>query len=86
VGIYAALTGKSKADIFAEYGGQGFGTFKPALADIAVEYLAPISDEYRRLISDKSEIDRILRKGADKAQAVAQPVVEEAKKIVGFWG
>jgi len=86
VGIYAALTGTSKADVLAEFGGKGFGTFKPALADVAVEYLAPISDEYRRLISDKTEIDRILADGAERAAAVAEPVVQEAKKAVGFWG
>ncbi len=86
VGIYAALSGKTKADILAEYGGQGFGAFKPALAEVAVQYLAPISDEYRRLISDKAEIDRILAAGAERANSVAQPVVEEAKKTIGFWG
>ncbi|MBO6728824.1 MAG: tryptophan--tRNA ligase [Maricaulis sp.] len=86
VGIYAALTGKTKADILAEFGGQGFGAFKPALADVAVEYLAPISDEYRRLVEDKTEIDRILAAGAERANAVAAPVVTEAKEIIGFWG
>lgn len=86
VGIYAALAGKTKAEVLAEFGGQGFGVFKPALAEIAVSSLAPISDEYRRLISDTAEIDRILRAGADRASAVAQPVADEAKKVIGFWG
>ena len=86
VGIYAALSGRSKADVLAEFGGEGFGKFKPALAELAVEQLAPVSDEYRRLISDKAEIDRILTAGAERARAVAEPVVAEAKKIVGFWG
>ena len=86
VGIYAALTGKSKADVLAEFGGQGFGVFKPALADVAVAYLAPVSDEYRRLLDDKGEIDRVLALGAERARSVAEPVVEETKRIVGFWG
>ncbi len=86
VGIYAALTGQTKADILAEFGGQGFGAFKPALADVAVQYLAPISDEYRRLVEDKTEIDRILAAGAERANKVAAPVVTEAKEIIGFWG
>jgi tryptophanyl-tRNA synthetase len=86
VGIYAALTGTSKADVLGEFGGEGFGKFKPALADVAVQYLAPISDEYRRLIADKAEIDRILKDGAERAAEVAEPVVAEAKKIIGFWG
>jgi tryptophanyl-tRNA synthetase len=86
VGIYAALTGTSKSDVLGEFGGQGFGAFKPALADVAVEYLAPVSDEYRRLISDIGEIDRILSDGAERAGAVAEPVVKQAKEIVGYWG
>jgi tryptophanyl-tRNA synthetase len=86
VGIYAALTGTSKTDVLNEFGGQGFGAFKPALADIAVQYLAPVSDEYRRLISDTVEIDRILSDGAERASVVAEPVVKQAKEIVGYWG
>ena len=86
VGIFAALTGGSKASVLAEYGGQGFGAFKPALAEVAVEYLAPISDEYRRLIAEQAEIDRILQKGADRAREVAEPVIAEAKAAIGFWG
>ncbi|MGK0265787.1 MAG: tryptophanyl-tRNA synthetase [Maricaulis sp.] len=85
VGIYAALTGRSKVDVLAEFAGQGFGVFKPALADVAVQYLAPISDEFRRLIADQAEIDRILTDGAQRARAVAAPVLKEAKQIIGYW-
>lgn len=85
VGIYAALTGKTKADVLAEFGGQGFGAFKPALADVAVEYLAPISEEFRRLIADQAEIDRILSRGAERADAIAAPIIKETKEIIGFW-
>ena len=85
VGIYAALAGRSKAEVLGEFGGQGFGAFKPALADIAVSYLAPISEEFRRLISDKAEIDRILTRGADRARTVAEPIIDEAKRTIGFW-
>ena len=73
-------------DVLGEFGGEGFGKFKPALADVAVQYLAPISDEYRRLIGDKAEIDRVLAAGAEQASEVAEPVVAEARKLVGFWG
>ena len=85
VGIYAALTSRSKADVLAEFAGQGFGVFKPALADVAVQYLAPISDEFRRLVADRAEIDRILTDGAQRARAVAAPVLKEAKQIIGYW-
>jgi len=86
VGIYAALSGTTKADVIAEFGGQGFGAFKPALADLAVAKLAPVVDEYNRLMADPAEIDRILEAGAQRAREVAAPVIAEAKKMVGFWG
>ena len=85
VGIYAALTGRTKADVLGEFGGQGFGVFKPALVEVAVTYLAPISEEFRRLISDRAEIDRILSKGAQRADEIAAPIIKETKEIIGFW-
>ncbi|MEO1305765.1 MAG: tryptophan--tRNA ligase [Pseudomonadota bacterium] len=85
VGIYAALAGLSDEQVLAEYGGKGFGTFKPALADLAVEHLAPITEQMRRLIDDPAEIDAALRKGAEKANAVAEPIIEEVRRVVGFW-
>ena len=85
VGIYGALAEMTKAEVLAKFGGQGFGSFKPALADLAVEKLAPVGERMRRLMADPAELDRILAKGADRARAIAQPVVEEVKDIVGFW-
>ena len=86
VGIYGALAGKSKAEVIAEFGGKGFGTFKPALAEVAVAALVPIGERMRQLLTDPAELDRILARGAERARAVADPVVAETKKIVGFWG
>jgi tryptophanyl-tRNA synthetase len=71
--------------VLAEYGGKGFGTFKPALADLAVAKLGPVSDRMRRLMADPAEIDRVLAAGAEKAREVAAPVLDEVKSIVGFW-
>jgi tryptophanyl-tRNA synthetase len=85
VGIYAALAGKTSAEVLAEFAGQGFGHFKPRLADLAVEKLSPIGAEMRRLLADPAEIDRILAAGADRARAVAAPVMDEVRKLVGFW-
>ena len=85
VGIYAALSGEPVAAVLAQYGGQGFGAFKPALADLAVSSLAPVTAEMRRLMDDPAEIDRVLKAGAERAAEVADPVVDEVKKIVGFW-
>ena len=85
VGLYAALAGTTKAEVLGEFAGQGFGTFKPALADLAVAKIGPIGGEMRRLLADPGELDRILLDGAGRAAAVADPVVEETKKLVGFW-
>ena len=84
VGIYAALSGKNDADVLSEFGGQGFGVFKPALADLVVEKIAPISAELRRLETDPAYLVGILKAGAEKAAAVADPVVKEVKETVGF--
>jgi tryptophanyl-tRNA synthetase len=85
VGIYAALAGLTKAEALGRFAGQGFGAFKPALADLAVSVLGPIGAEMRRLIGDPAELDRILLDGAGRAAEAAEPVLAETKRIVGFW-
>ena len=85
VTIYAALADTSREAVLAEFAGQGFGAFKPKLADLAVTSLAPVTAEMTRLMNDPAEIDRVLKDGAERAAAVADPVVDEVKKIVGFW-
>lgn len=84
VGIYAALSGKSDAEVLAEFGGQGFGVFKPALADLVVAKIAPIGEELRRLEGDHEFLDNVLREGAARAAEIADPIVREVKEIVGF--
>lgn len=84
VGIYAALAGTTAEDVLAEFGGQGFGAFKPALADLAVSVLGPITTEMNRLMADPAEIDRILGDGANRAAAIAEPILAEAYEIAGF--
>jgi tryptophanyl-tRNA synthetase len=85
VGIYAALAGKTEADVLREFGGKGFGVFKPALADLAVAKLGPVADTMRRLMNDPAEVDRVLMDGAARANAIAQPVMEDVRRVVGFW-
>ena len=85
VGIYAALAGQTKAQVLQRYAGQGFGAFKPALAEVMVEALAPVGDTMRRLMADPAEIDRILADGAARARVIAAPILAETRKIVGFW-
>jgi tryptophanyl-tRNA synthetase len=84
VGIYAAMAGLAKTEVLGQYAGKGFGDFKPALADLLVERLAPVSERMRRFMDDPAEIDRILAAGASKARALAAPVLAETKRLVGF--
>ena len=84
VGIYAALSNQSVDEVLGEFGGQGWGVFKPALAELAVSKLSPIAEEMKRLVADRGEMDKILRDGADRARAIAQPIMAEVRNIVGF--
>ena len=84
VGIFAALSDKPVDDVLAEFGGQGFGAFKPALAELAVDVISPISSEMRRLLDDTAEIDRLLGEGAERAQQITAPILAEVKDVMGF--
>lgn len=84
VNVYAALSDSSVDAVLAEFAGQGFGAFKPKLAELAVSVLAPISTEMTRLMQDPGEIDRILGQGAARAEAIARPVVDQVYDIVGM--
>ena len=84
VNIYAALSERPVAEVLDEYGGQGFGVFKPALGELAAAKLAPIASRFRELKADKAALDAILRTGAERADAIAAPILEETKRAVGF--
>jgi tryptophanyl-tRNA synthetase len=84
VNIYAAMSGKTPQEVVTEFSGQQFGTFKPALADLAVDKLAPISTEMSRLMQDTAEIDRILGRGAERAREIAAPILKQTYDIVGM--
>ncbi len=84
VGIYAALEDIDHAAVLREYGGRGFGDFKGALSALLVAKLSPIADEMRRLLADPATIDAILRDGAQRAAALADPIVQQAERLVGY--
>ncbi len=86
VTLFSALAERPIDDILKEFEGKGFGDFKSALADLSVSVLAPIGSEMSRLVDDPAEIDKILNGGAERADALAQPILAEVKKIVGFLG
>ncbi|HEY5070880.1 MAG TPA: tryptophan--tRNA ligase [Caulobacteraceae bacterium] len=86
VALFAALLDVRKAQILETYGGEGFGQrFKRDLAELIWQRLGPVSAEMRRLLADPVAIDRILADGAERARALAAPVLDETKRIVGFW-
>jgi len=84
VGIYAALAEIPKAEVLRQHGGAQFSAFKPALADLAVEKLAPIAGEMRRLTADPGYIDKVLIDGAGRAAAIAEKTMNGVKDVLGF--
>ena len=86
VNIYAALADMSVDQVMADVGGRPFSEFKPMLADLAVDRIAPISTEMARLMQDLSEIDRILADGAARARAIAAPILRQTYEIMGMVG
>ncbi|WP_019221932.1 tryptophan--tRNA ligase [Bartonella senegalensis] len=84
LGIYAAFAQISKEQALLEFSGQQFSLFKTALADLAVEKLAPITRELRRLHQESGYIDSVLRDGAQRASALAEKNMKKVREIVGF--
>ena len=84
VNIYAALADETPDQVLARFEGQGFGAFKPALAEVAVAAMSPITAKMSEYMADPAEIDRILGKGADRASEIATPILERTKDIMGI--
>jgi tryptophanyl-tRNA synthetase len=84
VGILAAISGATPADVLRDHAGKGFGTFKDVLTEALVSHLSPIQAEMTRLLDDPAAVDAALRKGSDRAAAIAEPIVTKAEELVGF--
>ncbi|MDF2231069.1 tryptophan--tRNA ligase [Albimonas sp. CAU 1670] len=84
VGIMAALSNRTAEQVVGEWAGKPFSEFKPALAELAVESLAPIAGRMRELSADPAHIDQVLAKGAEKADAIAAPIIDEVYDVVGL--
>ena len=84
MGIYAALSGQDLAQVIQDHGGHQFSQFKQDLADLMVDKLQPITAEMRRLTDDPGYIDGVLKRGAEKARALSEPIMAEVHDIVGF--
>jgi tryptophanyl-tRNA synthetase len=84
VGIYAALSGTDHTAVLQEHGGKGFGAFKEALTALLIDRLTPIARETERRLADPVGLDSTLRNGAARAAAIADPIVDEVQRLVGF--
>ena len=84
VGIYAAMAKMTVDAVLAQFGGQGFGTFKPALAELLIETLKPISERFLALKADGEAMDAILKNGAEKAASMAAPTLDGAYRALGL--
>ncbi len=86
VGMMAALSSRTVAEVLRDHGGQGFGQFKPALADVMVATLGPITTRFNELRLDHAGLDTVLADGAARARAIAEPVLADVHRAVGFTG
>lgn len=84
VGMFAAITGQTPSEILNQFAGAGFGPFKAQLAEALVAHIEPIGARTTQYLADQVMLDRILRDGASRAAAIAEPIVAEAERLVGF--
>jgi tryptophanyl-tRNA synthetase len=78
------MAGTSVDAVLADFGGKGFGAFKPALGEMLVEKLAPINARFVDLRQDRAALDAILRKGAARARELGQPTLDRAYQALGL--
>jgi tryptophanyl-tRNA synthetase len=84
VAIYGALSDESDDAVLARFAGQGFGAFKPALGELLVETLRPISTRFRELLDDREELDAILARGSAKAREIGRPTLDATYAALGL--
>lgn len=84
LGIYQSLTHASQEEIEAEFEGKGYGDFKAVLIDRLVDTLRPIQQRYNEILSDRGELERLLKQGADDVRPLAERTVQQAKAVVGL--
>jgi len=82
--IYELMTGKTRSVIEAHFVGKGYTSLKDEVAEVIIEGLREIRNDYQNLVKDTAEIDRLLAFGAEQARSVAEPKMGEVKRRVGF--
>jgi tryptophanyl-tRNA synthetase len=84
LGIFSAITGKSMKETEAHFAGSGYGTLKTELAEAVIEHLRPIREKTMDLVSDATELDRLLAIGAQKANEIAESTLAKVYDRIGF--
>ena len=84
IDIYAALSDQSTADVCSKFEGAQFSSFKEELTELAISVLGPVGEEMARLVKDPGYLDAVLRTGAERAKAIANPILDDVYDIVGF--
>lgn len=84
VGIYATMAGISVEDVLRDFAGKGFGAFKPALGELLVETISPLTSRFVELKQDREALDAILARGAYKAREIAGPTLDKAYRALGL--
>ena len=82
--IYCAATGKTLAEAEAEFAGQGYGVFKPAVGEAVVELLRPLREESERIMKDKAYLESVYKEGAERAAYLAQKTLSKVYRKIGF--
>ena len=82
--IYRAFTGKSFEEIEREFDGRGYGDFKMAVGEACADGLAPVRDEFARLMADKAQLEAVMKAGADEAAYYARKTMSKVKRKIGF--
>ncbi len=86
LGIFAAITGQGPQAVLSNFEGSLFGPFKEKLVEVLVEKIEPIGSRTREYLADEAVLDQLLAQGAHRAAAIAEPIVAEAERLVGFLG
>lgn len=82
--IYSCFTGKEFPEIEREFAGKGYGDFKLAVGEVCADALAPVQEKYRLMMSDKAELERLMKKGADEASYYARKTLSKIQRKLGF--
>ena len=82
--IYGAFTGKSLEETEREFSGRGYGDFKMAVGEACADGLAPVRDEFARLMADKAHLETVMKNGADEASFYARKTMSKVRRKIGF--